>query len=280
MKDGRASLTALGVALLRAGSAGLRAPYVGVRDDVGLALLPAPYRAMALALRRGGTRGFVALDRAVLGLASHVVLRTLQIDRLVGDAVLGGARQMVLLGAGYDTRAHRLELPGVRAFEIDFPATQEVKRRRVPHETAPTYVSVDFERDDLAAAVLGAGFDPAASSVWLWEGVTVYLTRAARRATLAAVARVSAPGSTLIVTYSRGEDLDWAGGLAGRLGGRLVGERVLGLTSTGEFHDDLRAAGFDVVGDTDASAWRARSWPDAAVWRRPVWEHIAVATRR
>jgi methyltransferase (TIGR00027 family) len=101
----------------------------------------------------------------------------------------------VILGAGYDTRAHRLDCLSDRAiYEIDHPTTQADKRAALarakpPAATAPTYVAVDFERDDLAAALIAAGYRPAQRSMFLWEGVTQYLSSGAIDNTLSAIAK-------------------------------------------------------------------------------------------
>ncbi|GAB3882263.1 hypothetical protein GCM10029964_039750 [Kibdelosporangium lantanae] len=125
--------------------------------------------------------------------------------RVIDDAVVAAQpEQCVLLGAGYDTRAHRLPaLASVRVFEVDHPRTQEAKRRVVGGlgvaQQHVTYVPVDFERDDLATELTDAGFATDKPTVFVWEGVTNYLTPEAVDSTLATVRRL-APG-TLIVTY-------------------------------------------------------------------------------
>lgn len=108
-----------------------------------------------------------------------------------------GAGQYVLLGAGLDSFAHRNEL-GVRVFEVDQPEMQEYKRNRLPGDV--TYVPVDFETDDLARALVAAGFDPAEPAFVSWLGVTMYLTRASIAKTLAALGNF-APGTMLSTGY-------------------------------------------------------------------------------
>lgn len=153
----------------------------------------------------GGIRGPLAklpgLSRWIL----YMQVRTRVIDDLV-RAFPG--KQLVLLGAGYDCRALRLpELQDARVFEIDHPATQAHKRRVLERLGVPspsTYVTWDFETqatDDLPAALAEAGHDPAAPTLTIWEGVTMYLTEPAIDATLRAIAAWSAPGSQLAMTY-------------------------------------------------------------------------------
>jgi methyltransferase (TIGR00027 family) len=123
--------------------------------------------------------------------------------RLIDDALLAApAKQCVLLGAGYDTRAHRLALG--RVFEVDHPSTQAAKRAvtdRLGLSSGVTYVPVDFEHDDLAERLTGAGFEAGVPTTFVWEGVTNYLTLTAIDTTLAVIHGLAKAGGTLIVTY-------------------------------------------------------------------------------
>jgi methyltransferase (TIGR00027 family) len=108
--------------------------------------------------------------------------------------------QFVVLGAGFDTRAYGGL--GLRAFEVDTPATQQVKREALRaagiDAAAVTFVSADFQTEDWLARLVAAGFDRAARTVFLWEGVTMYLDRAAVEDTLRKIASTAA-GS--VVTF-------------------------------------------------------------------------------
>ena len=133
------------------------------------------------------------------------IVRTRVIDDILTAALIG-AEQCVVLGAGYDTRAHRLTALADRpVFEVDQPATQAVKRAVVGHLGLATgnvrYVAVDFERDDLAQRLLDEGFDPDTPTVFVWEGVTQYLSAEGVGATLAVVRRLSHEESLLVLTY-------------------------------------------------------------------------------
>ncbi len=114
--------------------------------------------------------------------------------------------QVVLLGAGLDTRAARLARPGLRFFEVDHPSTQADKIERVralagyPVEAA-TYVSCNFEHDDFLERLVAAGFRTDQPALLIWEGVTYYLTEAAVRATLRRVATGCDPRSVLVFDY-------------------------------------------------------------------------------
>jgi methyltransferase (TIGR00027 family) len=136
--------------------------------------------------------------------------------RFIDDVLTGrapGVDQVVLLGAGFDTRAHRLPaLASLTTFEVDHPATQARKTAVVAGEGLDAghvvYVPVDFERDHLERSLLAAGFDPARPTVFVWEGVTNYLSAAAVDATLATIRDLAAPGSALVVTYVHAGVLD------------------------------------------------------------------------
>lgn len=143
----------------------------------------------------------------------YMQVRTRLLDDAVRDFVEAGGAQVVLLGAGFDTRALRLpELDGVRVFEVDHPATQRHKRatlERLGAESPAIYVTWDFETrpmEDLPDALAEAGHDPAAPTLTIWEGVTMYLTDGAIDASVRCVASYSAPGSQLAMTYFAVED--------------------------------------------------------------------------
>ena len=118
-----------------------------------------------------------------------LALRVAYLDRLVALAVDRlGARQIVILGAGYDTRAARLPRAGVTYFEVDHPATQAEKRARLAQldgypVDAARYASCDFEREDPIDRLAAAGFDAREPALVIWEGVVPYLTEDAVRAT-------------------------------------------------------------------------------------------------
>jgi methyltransferase (TIGR00027 family) len=136
-----------------------------------------------------------------------LAVRVAYLDRLVGTAVDQlGARQIVILGAGYDTRAARLPRAGVRFFEVDHPATQAAKRARLAEldgypVDAATYVTCDFETEDPISRLVAGGLDPRAPALVLWEGVVSYLTEDAVRATATRVATGLDPRSLIAFEF-------------------------------------------------------------------------------
>jgi methyltransferase (TIGR00027 family) len=144
-------------------------------------------------------------NRSVLARAVHV--RTRHIDDVVEDSLKTGIRQIVNLGAGLDSRAYRIDaLRSGRVFELDLPATQEYKKNRVRELLGSlpghvTYVPIDFAKQDLAMVLESAGFDRKAKSLFIWEGVTMYIPESAVDATLRFVATNAAPGSRIVFDY-------------------------------------------------------------------------------
>lgn len=211
------------------------------------------------------------------GMADAIALRTVAIDAAVRAALAGGVTQLVILGAGYDGRAWRMsELSGVRVFEVDHPATQGDKRAHLselpPRKLPVSFVSIDFERESLDAVLERAGHDRSLTTCWIWEGVVMYLTRDAMRTTLAAIARRSAPCSTLIVNYHTAHRRFLA-----RLMFRLIGEPQISAWTPDEMASDLRSAGFVVREDTGMADWNARFAAGRAKVERMLYMRIAVA---
>ena len=210
-------------------------------------------------------------------MADLIALRTAAIDQAVRDAIGNGARQLVILGAGYDGRAWRLpELAGVNVFEVDHPATQGDKRAHVtklPRAIGNvSFVSIDFERESLDTVLERAGHDRAVLTCWIWEGVVMYLSREAMRATLAGIAGRSAPGSTLIVNYHTAHRRFFA-----RLMFRLIGEPQISAWTPEEMAADLRSAGFLVRDDSGMLDWNARFAQGAARVERGAYMRVATA---
>lgn len=147
-------------------------------------------------------------DRRAPGARTSAIARTAYIDDAVRAAVGDGIADVVILGAGFDCRAHRMpELAGATVYEVDRADTQAIKRARVPAHPAVRYVAVDFLRDDVGAALAAAGWDRRRRTMFVWEGVTNYLTEAAVVATLDWIA-TAAPGSRVVFTYIHAGLLD------------------------------------------------------------------------
>jgi methyltransferase (TIGR00027 family) len=136
-----------------------------------------------------------------------LTLRVAYLDRIVSLAVDElSIRQVVILGAGYDTRAARMPRSGVRFFEVDHPATQAAKRDKLasipgyPIDAA-TYVPCDFERDDPIDRLVANGLVATDPAVVIWEGVVMYLTEPAIRTTASRLAAGLDPRSLLAFDF-------------------------------------------------------------------------------
>jgi methyltransferase (TIGR00027 family) len=264
VRDDRPSLTAAVVSFARGALS--RSPHSPCYDPVARALLPPPWRQLLAMIDLAGPgRGLAEwmVRVAMGGLAGHVELRTALIDHAVREAVDAGVSQLVVLGAGLDARAFRLDgLGAVDVFEVDHPATQAWKRRRaqaLAHRArALSFVPVDFSRTSLNEGLGASAHDPVRPSVWVWEGVTMYLPPGATSAALRDIAARSASGSRLVLTYLRPEVT--AKGRAGSLSHplfRAISEPLLGLYPSEQLRALLAAHGFEVLSDE----WPAQAAP-------------------
>lgn len=170
---------------------------------------PNPICADPWALRLAGPEG-EALSRRwdahSPSMELWMALRTRYLDDCVERAVHSGIRQVVILGAGLDTRAARLGRPGVSFFEVDQPASQADKISRLsrfPHYPldSASFVGCDFEQDDFIEKLDAAGLDRSQPTCLVWEGVVYYLEAEAARSTLARIASAFAPRSLLLFDY-------------------------------------------------------------------------------
>jgi methyltransferase (TIGR00027 family) len=249
-------------------------------DPTALPMLPPTWRLAARLLsRRLASRPEARarmFDRT-RGRFDFVALRTRVLDEAWHVARGRGARQLVILGAGLDGRAFRLDdLGDSSVFEVDLPATQAQKRTRSARMTARAavhkYVPVDFERDRLEEALRAAGHRADHGTFWIWEGVTQYLTTDAQQTTLDTVGRLSSPGSRIAMTYLWPQAQQPARLL------KFLGEPWLGLMSPAQAAERLSRAGLRCIEDSGEQQWRSRF---SAGPRRDaeVGERIAIGER-
>jgi methyltransferase (TIGR00027 family) len=148
------------------------------------------------------------IQKGLLGAYYYVNARTHHFDAAFLRALDQGIDQFVILGAGHDSRSYRFreELTGVKIFEVDVPGTQTQKQRTLKRKLGGvpehvTYVAIDFNRQSLADVLPESGYDPAAKTFFLWEGVTYYIKGSAVSATLKFVAENSGAGSSIVFDY-------------------------------------------------------------------------------
>jgi methyltransferase (TIGR00027 family) len=287
MRDDTPSRTAQWVAAAR-GLGRLLPEAVRIADDpYGLAFSSSSLA--GLINRRGDRGGAIA---RIPGLSMWIVymqVRTRLIDDAVRDFVAAGGRQLVVLGAGYDCRALRLpELTGAQVYEIDHPATQGHKRavlERLGVTSPARYLAWDFETwplDDLPGALAEAGHDPAAPTLTIWEGVTMYLTEGAIDASLRAIAAWSAPGSELAMSYFAKSRLTSSsfGVRALRTALRRLGEPFKFAWNPEELPEYLEARGYALVRNAAImDAARELLPPELAARTSQPDSHVALARR-
>lgn len=147
-------------------------------------------------------------DPDIFGFAWLMLVRTRFIDELMERAIRNGATQLVILGAGFDTRAHRFTdlLQGVAVIEIDYGATQEYKKRRVEAALGGppanvVYAPIDFAREGLGEVLHRAGFQRGRKAYFICEGGSMYVPEEGMKEILRAIGAESAPGSGMLLEY-------------------------------------------------------------------------------
>ena len=160
-------------------------------------------------LKDPASRDWVIQNRLTPGAYEFMIARSAFFDQVFERALADQTAQIVLLGAGYDSRPYRFcELIGATSiFELDTNPTQRRKKAclqqaHIPIPEQVHFLPVDFERDDLPDRLLEAGFDREKRTCFLWEGVSYYLTTQAVNQMLSFVRSYSPPGSTLSFDYA------------------------------------------------------------------------------
>ncbi len=238
--------------------------WAGLRPDAAAARMAARLPAfngltafalfgtMGLASRLSGYRGgpFVLPPPRPASMGAMINHRTAFFDRVIREALADGVTQVVILGAGWDTRAYGL-LRGhdVRIYEVDLPPTQQAKRRALDeagiYRAQVRFVPTTFDQTSWLQALIAEGFDPAQPTFVLWEGVTMYLSERAIHDTLQAFASL-APGSRFAFDYLSREFVDCQPphdklGRRAKAGLRLYGESwVWGISTAPEAMPHVR----------------------------------------
>jgi methyltransferase (TIGR00027 family) len=284
-------------------------PAKGLAMQIGqfsrAAIGAARHRAAHQVLEKGSVfsdplaRGILGLDAETLvaedsndprrrGLRLFIAARSRIAEDAARRAIAGGLRQVVVLGAGLDTFAYRCEVvEGLRIFEVDHPATQAEKRRRLAEAgiaipDALTFISHDFEATRLVEALERAGYDSMAPGFFIWLGVTPYLSEAAISATLADLALL--PGGAEVAfdyvnppdTIAGAEARAAHEALAARVA--AAGEPLRASFDSGALHALLSGLGFGEIKDHGPADIATRFTADAARLRDKG-AHVVVARR-
>jgi methyltransferase (TIGR00027 family) len=284
MRKAFASLTATAVAGARALATGNARALTDPHDTVARRLVPRPLGRALDAVDQSPLGQHVLsplLLRASLGMVDHIGLRCAAIDAALCASLAAGATQVVIVGAGLDGRAHRLEaLHTADVYEVDHPASQREKRARAVElpimARSLHYVPVDLARGELDASLRDAGFDASARCFVVVEGVLPYLTRPQTDALLRQLAALCASGSQLVLSYvpEGATWLRWSRWLVGP-SLRAIGEPLGELPTPAELSTRLRAHGFEVERDAaPAELVACRGQPPI------TFERILLAQRR
>jgi methyltransferase (TIGR00027 family) len=227
----------------------------------------------------------LAMRALSLGLVDHNTLRMLIVDRELQTWLASGIRQVVLLGAGLDSRGFRLDgLGDCQLFELDHPDTQAFKRTQAaslsPRAKSIAFVPVDFDRDDLGQTLAAAGHRADEPSAWICEGVIAYLKPAVTANVLREVGAASAPGSYVALSYVT--PLRAGKGAASKalvaLLLRQLGERAQGFVSKSTVHELLTSFGMTPLEDTGWDEWQQR-FPDYSPLPNLFKERLVIARK-
>ena len=258
MRKNQASLTAAGIAIARAVESEKPADERIYYDPYARQFVPAwMYRLLGFFIKSG----YAELRGP--GVIGFLMARERYIDDVLRDSLNEGLQQLVILGAGYDSRAYRFDLPGrVKTFEVDHPVTQTDKMGRVQRVFGKIpehvrYVPVDFNSQTLSELLLASGYDPSLISLFICQGVTMYLTPAGVDATLAFIVKSAAPGSGIVFDYVYQAVLDGIQKQSEISGMRryrfMTGEGLTFGISEGMAEAFLRERGFQQIKEVNAN---------------------------
>jgi methyltransferase (TIGR00027 family) len=161
-----------------------------------------------LSLNFAPLRKFLMRQMFPPGIYEYVLARTKVMDSVFMEALEARVAQIVLLGAGFDTRALRFadRNRGTQVIELDVATTQQPKieilrKKKTPLPKELIFAPVDFDKQDLFEVLSKAGYQEGQKSLFLWEGVTMYLSAQAVDGTLNFIRRRAAPGSRVAFDY-------------------------------------------------------------------------------
>jgi methyltransferase (TIGR00027 family) len=251
MKQNQSSQSALGVALMRAIESQKPETHRICYDPYARAFLPTvSYLLVKLIVDSG------LYERMAPGAVGFIIIRARYIDDVLKAGLAKGLDQVILLGAGFDTRAYRISgIEKTCVFEIDYPATQEVKLKRLKKVIDPlpgyvTFLPVDFNTQSLGERLKNNGYNEQAKTLFIWQGVTYFLEAKGVDSTLDFVAKHSGPGSSVIFDYMYNEifqDPNNSYGKALKRAARMSGEDYLFGIDRGQVEPFLIQRGFSNV---------------------------------
>jgi methyltransferase (TIGR00027 family) len=272
--------TARGVALVRAVEM-LRGTASRVSSDPYARSFVNPFNIFGLRLMQlTGLSRLIGIEPML----TFAIVREQYVEDLILREAQAGLGQMVVLGAGFDTRAYRIAaLRDIPVFEVDHPVTQAQKRKALAGIVEPPanvqFVGVDFETDDLGRQLRAAGYRENRRTLFVWQGVSMYLTPDGIDRTLAFIAQHSAAGSAVVLDYFDARAMEGGEASVIRFFTAIMGETVRYAIDPQEIDGFLRARGFTDVRNADG-AQMSRPYLTGANERRPMAKgvNIVVAT--
>ncbi len=283
MRDRQSSITASGIAVVRAVESekveGVRICY----DPYAARFLnPWFYRSM---------RFFIDTGYAELtgpGVLGFLVARCRYMDDLLQASLEKGLEQLVVLGAGYDSRAYRFDnlTKGVKVYEVDHPATQQVKMKKVktvlgvlPGHVA--FVGLDFNRETLQECLPKYGYDEHKKTLFIWEGVVMYLNVQAVDSTLGFITQHSGSGSLVVFDYIYSALIDGSvrHGEVSRMRRvrRFSGEGLTFSVPEGKAKEFLEQRGFINIKDVSGEDLHGRYFTGSNAKRKVAWGYGIVS---
>lgn len=257
-------------------------------DPFASAFLPAALQRTVRLSRQRFAGGAVErfIDWRWPGARSSGVARTRLIDDWLCDSIESGARQVVILGAGFDARAQRLaDMTSTKIFEMDRDCVLKKKKSVLAtaganiHRVA--FISTDFLHDDIARLLTKAGFEPKTKTVFLWEGVTNYLDCRSVCSVFHVIAGLAPPGSSVIFTYIHRGVLEGRFQAVGLSRLRKQLKRWGEAWTFGFFPDQLPAflseRGFELSEDLGAAQYRERVYGRAIRFKGYEFYRVASA---
>ena len=220
-----------------------------------------------------------------VGAIEFITARERYIDDFLKACLSEELDQVVILGVGFDTRAYRSAgIEQIRVFEVDHPTTQEVKLKRLKKVIDPlpdhvTFIPVDFDTNTLAERLLASSYNEQGKTLFIWQGVTMYLTPKGIDSTLAFITNHSGPDSPVIFDYFYNETLRDMEMKTTRRITRAIGERLIFGIDEGQIEPFLTRRGFRDVRNADAEEL-TRLYFTGPNARRAISTGVAIASAR
>ena len=209
-------------------------------------------------LKDPAIRAWVMQNKIAPGAYEFMIARTAFFDRIVEQALKENIEQVVLLGAGYDSRPYRFGefIQDTKIFELDAKPTQQRKKEYLQQAEISiseqiSFVPINFETDNLRVTLTEAGFSQEKKTLFIWEGVTYYLSAEVVDNMLAFVRSNPPSGSSIAFDYaSLSEEAlneDGAKELRKHMQSRYSNEPTKFGIRTGKIEAFLAERGFEVI---------------------------------